>query len=203
MVRGLIDVVFPAVCAGCGAVGDVVCGRCAGELVPAPALAVPPGLDGFGAAFSYEGVARELVARVKYRNARGALDWLAVAMLRTTPPPAIDVVTWAPTTAARRRTRGFDHAELLAGVVGRRLRRPVRSLLVRAPGPAQTGAPRAARDAGPRMHARAAASHRHVLLVDDVVTTGATMTAAAAALRRAGAESVHGLAAARTPRPGR
>lgn len=198
-----MDVVFPAVCPGCGRSGAVLCDRCASGLMPAPAMAVPAGLDGLVVACAYEGVARELVARVKYRNARGALDWLAAEMVGAGRPAAVDVVTWVPTTAARRRARGFDHAELLARAVGRRLRVPVRSLLVRAPGPAQTGAPREARDAGPRLRARPVARDRRALLVDDVVTTGATMTAAAGALRRAGARSVHGLAAARTPRPGR
>jgi predicted amidophosphoribosyltransferase len=158
------------------------------------------GLDGLVVAFAYEGVAREVVARVKYRNARGSLDWLAAAMLDGFAPTGpLDVVTWAPTTPARRRARGFDHAELLARAVGRRARLPARSLLARSPGPPQTGAPRAHRGRAPRFRARATALGRAVLLVDDVVTTSATITTAAVALRRAGARSVLGLAAARTP----
>ena len=101
-----------------------------------------------------------------------------------------------------RRARGFDPAELLA-----RARRRVVSaarraaLLTRAPGPPQTGLPAAARRVGPRFTSSRAAP-RSVLLVDDIATTGATLTAAASALRAGGAARVVALTAARTPRPG-
>jgi predicted amidophosphoribosyltransferase len=168
--------------------------------VSAPALAVPAGVDGLWVGFGYDGVVREVVARVKYRNARAAVDWLAVAMAHALPPGRHhDVVTWAPTTRDHRRARGFDHAELLARAVAARQRVPARPLLTRGPGIAQTGQDRAARRHGPRFDARRDLTGQQVLLVDDVVTTGATLTAAAAALRRAGARSVDGLAAARTP----
>lgn len=166
---------------------------------PAPALPPPPGVDGCYAVFAYEGPARELVARLKYRNHRTTLASLAAAMAASvTAPP--DVVTWAPTTAVRRRARGFDHAELLARAVARHLDRPCRSLLDRRAGPPQTGRPLAERRVGPCLEARSPVSG-HVLVVDDVITSGATCAAAAAALRAAGAARVTVLAAARTPPP--
>ena len=110
----------------------------------------------------------------------------------------IDVVTWAPTTVARRRQRGFDQAELLGRSVARRLHKPARALLRRRPGPAQTGQPAARRRSGPRFETAKPVAGR-VLLVDDVITTGATVTAAALVLWAAGATEVVALAAARTP----
>jgi ComF family protein len=200
MFRSLAEVLLPGSCPGCGAPAEPVCASCVAALQPAPNLATPPGLDRLGAAFAYEGVAREVVARVKYRNARGAVPWLAGAMLDHLPGGwSADVVTWAPTTPRRRRERGFDHAELLARAVGRHAGVPVRGLLTRLPGSPQTGARRDERHAGPQFRARPDAAQRRVLLVDDVVTTGATLAAGAAALRRGGAVSVIGLAAARTP----
>ncbi|MGI9022081.1 MAG: ComF family protein, partial [Acidimicrobiales bacterium] len=150
------------------------------------------------AAFSYEGPGRELVARLKYRNARAALPFLAVAMAALVDPSTIDVVTWAPTAARRRRQRGFDHAQLLARAVARRLRLPCRALLRRRGDAAQTGRTLAERHRGPAFDSRGAAPGR-VLVVDDVVTSGATVSAAARCLRGAGAAEVQVVVAARTP----
>jgi predicted amidophosphoribosyltransferase len=169
----------------------------------------PAPLDGWVAPFSYEGVARELVARVKYRNDRAALPWLATAMsaaFRERYPLGIatarTVVTWAPASAARRRGSGFDHGELLARAVARCLGAPAERLLVREPGPPQTGRSRSDRSPGPTLRSGEGAHGRAVLLVDDVVTTGATLNAAGLALRRAGAASVVAITAAATPRRG-
>ena len=216
--RLVFAAVFPLACPGCGALGAAVCPRCASGLRPPPAAPPPPGVDAWAAPLAYEGVAREVVARVKYRNVRAVVPWLAPqvceallsvdelapAIARDEPPP---VLTWAPTTPRRRRDRGFDPAELLARTIARRLDWPCRSLLWRAPGPAQTSLTADARRAGPRFTsaraqtaiARAAGT---VIVVDDVATTGATLASAAATLRSAGARCVVAVTAARTPPPG-
>jgi ComF family protein len=159
-------------------------------------------VDRCAALLEYSGEGRELVARLKYRNARTSVGFLADAMAALVDPAGIDAVTWVPTTPARRRQRGFDHAELLAKAVARRLGKPRRSLLRRLSGPAQTGLAAEARRVGPQLVARRAAPAARILLVDDVVTTGATASAAARALRAAGARTVEVVAAARTPRRG-
>jgi predicted amidophosphoribosyltransferase len=157
------------------------------------------------AALAYVGAGRELVARVKYRNDRRALGWLAAQTAAHHEPARCQPasITWAPTTPGRRRERGFDHAELLARLVARRLRLPVRRLLVRVPGPAQTGRSKAERACGPRFapspQLAKLARGSSVVLIDDVVTTGATLAAAARVLHAAGVAEVRGLVAARTP----
>jgi predicted amidophosphoribosyltransferase len=223
----LFTTVFPLVCPGCGRRGDPVCARCGAALSRAPSTPPPAGIDAWWAAFAYEGVAREVVARVKYRGARAAVPWLADAMVaamfaaRSDGQLAVDVVTWAPTSRDRRRARGFDPAELLARAVARQLvarrldahqlvaRRlddhvDVRcvGLLDRRTGPPQTGLTGADRRRGPG-HVARRASPPSVLVVDDVATTGATLTAAALALRAAGARDVFACTAARTPPPAR
>jgi predicted amidophosphoribosyltransferase len=189
---------FATSCPVCGASGAAPCAACAAKLKKAPDLPAPAGLESCVAALSYEGVGRELVARLKYRNARAALPGLAGAVAALVDPTTVDVVTWAPTTAVRRRQRGFDQARLLARAVARHLRCPCRGLLTRAPGPPQTGRPRRERVEGPCFHVVGRPPPR-VLLVDDIVTTGATMIAAARALHRAGAIEVRAASAARTP----
>ena len=147
----------------------------------------------------YEGAGRELVARLKYRNARSALAWLAAGMAgQWRNDLAGAVVTWAPTTPRRRRERGFDQAELLARRVARELDLPCQRLLGRPSGPTQTGRAAGERHQGVTFRAIRTAPAR-VLVVDDVLTTGATISAAAEALRRASSDSVIGATAARTP----
>lgn len=199
VVTDLAAVLLPGRCPGCGARGEPVCRACAASLRPAPAARPPGGVDAWASPFAYDGVAREVVARVKYRGERRAVPWLADEMVRVAVAPAAGVVTWAPTTAERRRARGFDHAELLARAVAARLGLPVAGLLRRLPGPHQTGRPSAQRRHGPRFASVRSVEGLTVVLVDDVATTGATLASAAHELRSAGASRALAVTAARTP----
>lgn len=150
---------------------------------------------------AYDDEGRRLVAGLKYTNHRQRAGTVADSLAGLVGD-APDVVTWAPTSAGRRRGRGYDQAELLARLVARRLHRPARRLLVRSPGGShQTGRSAAERRSGPAFELRRLPPS-HVLVVDDVATTGATLASAAAALRAGGARRVDGLVVARTPPPG-
>lgn len=189
-------------CAVCDRPGASPCPACHAQLRPAPPEPDPPGLEGLIVLLRYDGAARELIARLKYRNRRLALGWLAsgLAARAVQVGVVVDAVTWAPTTAAHRRQRGFDHGELVARAVAQTLGLPVRGLLRRQAGPAQTGRPADDRRAAPPRFTpihRFAAGTR-LLVVDDVVTTGATLRSAASALRASGAFVVPA-ALARTP----
>jgi predicted amidophosphoribosyltransferase len=111
-------------------------------------------------------------------------------------------VTWVPLSRRRRARRGFDQAEVLARGVAAAIELPTRRLLVRRRNTAEQ-ARRAARDRRSALR-DAFASTRPVsgavLLVDDVLTTGSTAAACAAALKRSGAERVDVLVAARSLR---
>jgi ComF family protein len=195
--------VFSRRCAGCDRPGAVLCRTCRFALASRPrGHDAPPGVL---VAVPYTGRVRDVLLGFKYRNRRAVAAHLAGLVVNRVAAAGVapDVVTWAPTSAHRRRQRGFDQAELVARQVARQLGRPCRRLLERAPDPTpQTGRDRAERLHGPDFRAHPAVPAVHILLVDDVVTTGATLRAAAAVLRRAGAIDVTPAAVAATPAVG-
>ena len=185
-----------AMCAGCNQPGEILCRRCRFALASSPARV---GDGGVATALPFEGVARQVVLGLKYRNRRAVARHLARFMVRRLHLGTVDLVTWAPTSPARARARGFDQAELLARAVARELGVPCRRLLYRSHGASQTGRSRAQRLDGPSFRARPPRAGLRVLLVDDVVTTGATLLAARDALLGVGVGSVLCVAAAATP----
>lgn len=182
-------------CVVCGAPSAVVCHACATALQAAPSLPLPLHVDACAALFEYAS-ARPLVTALKNRGRRDLVPWLADRLCVRASPPQGAVVTWAPTGTSRRRARGFDQAELLARALARRWGLPCERLLVRQRGPAQAGRTAPERRANPAFAAPRRCPHV-VVLVDDVTTTGATLTAAARAVRASGARSVTGAVVAR------
>ncbi len=140
---------------------------------------------------------RNIVAALKYhgnRRSAGALAAMCVDALSSTD--VVDVLTWIPTLDSHRESRGFDHAELIARHVGALTRTRVRRLLRRTSAGHQTGRTRVERLAGVSFVAHPSVRGRSVCVVDDVCTTGATLSAAAHALADAGATRVTCVAAA-------
>lgn len=191
-------------CAGCGSRGPVLCRTCRFALIARPTIDAP---DGVVVASAFTGRVRDVLLGFKYQNRRAVAAHVAgilVQRIVATDGGAhgLDVVTWAPTSPARRRQRGFDQAELIARAVAAHLGLPCRRLLERDGSAArQTG--RGRRDridpaSRPRFRAHPRTAGR-VLVVDDVVTTGATLTSAEQALRSAGARGVVKAAVAATP----
>ncbi len=218
----LLELIFPTSCAGCGEYGgELVCGACRDSL-PLPAgprcarcarpalyevdacadcLVRKPAFDASYAAGLYRDPLRAMIHRLKYRNGRRLAPYLGGLMVEAVRrsedgTPAFDVVTFVPMHRRKRKERGYNQAELLAGEVARGLGLEVTPLLSRLrPGPAQTGLSLAER----RENVRAAfglkggvslSGRPHILLVDDVMTSGFTLSEAARSLKRAGANRV-------------
>src|SRR3954453_20889828 len=193
----VLSMLFPSRCAACGSTGRSLCHGCRFALAAVGQLRTPVGVV---AAFPFDGVARELIVALKFRHRRAGAAVLATQMVRRLQLPPVDVVTWAPTSNRRVRGRGYDQAELIARAVAKQLGVPCVRLLYRAHGAPQTGKSRAERLVGPAFRARRPRKGLTVLVVDDVVTTGATLLTAADALLAAGVAQVELAAVASTQR---
>jgi ComF family protein len=212
-----IDVGGGGVCRACWASLPVLdsasaCPRCAlpsgGFLCKACRL-VPPAVARTVAFGLFAGGLRTLHHAFKFAGwdlLAAPLGARLAALARATAvTEGADALVPVPSTRRRNHERGYDPAMLLADETARLLRSPRRTLLNRTrESPPQSSLPAARRRANVE-GAFAASPHargRVLVLVDDVVTTGATLFEAARALRAAGALEVRALVLARTPEPG-
>ncbi len=213
----LLDLFLPPACTSCGRTGALLCDACRGRFAPpsrpedrfvAPDAGVVLGdaLILAIAAFAHEGPVRRALAALKYTGASRLAAALAEAappalerLVRISGPAALVPV---PVHRDRLRERGYNQAELIAKALGRHAALPCANLLERVrPTTKQHRLDRAARLAN---LSEAFALKRDlellpatVILVDDIVTTTATLEACASVLRDAGVQAVYGFAVAR------
>ena len=217
---GVLSVLYPAKCAGCSRSGEWLCADCLRRCVPfggarckrcgaaetrygcATCRDHIRSLDEVHAAYEYTGPVRQLVHAFKYRNMSGAAEWMAAQML--TPDFAgvgeAELLVSVPMHPSRQRDRGYNQAAMLCTAIYESSGIPMAAALQR----------KQLREAQARLSAEqrwnnvrgafapgTAVVHGHVLLVDDVCTTGATLEECASVLKHMGAEYVTGLVFAR------
>jgi predicted amidophosphoribosyltransferase len=216
----VLDLLLPQRCVVCGRGGTQLCVGCRDALAPLE----PPLCERCGAptawpvrrcrecagrrlAFAHaraavasDAAARALVAGWKERALRGLSADVAAVAAERLPKPDAELVTFVPADGDRRLRRGHNPAEALARELAAQWELPCEPLLERVRRGRQRGSSAAQRLAVRGAFRASGGVPARVLLVDDVYTTGATVNAAASALRKAGARRVEVVAFARTLR---
>lgn len=215
----------PGSCLLCGADagGTLICADCADDLAPAPApacpqcgeatthgercgacLTRPPHFAATVAPFRYEFPVDRVVQALKYGHQLTVAPWIAACLAERLDAGEYDLIVPLPLHPARLRERGFNQSQEIARHLGRRLGLPVdaASLIRRRPTPPQAGLTQKERHANVRgaFECWTDLAGRRALLVDDVMTTGATADECARVLRLHGATSVTVAVAARALR---
>ena len=168
--------------------------------------------DGCFSPLAYRDRVRDGVHHFKFEGSRACAEPFGELMaqcLQDHLPEEVDAITWAPLNRKRKRKRGFDQAELLARAVGRRQNLPVISVLRKV----HNTQPQSALTQADQRRANAKGAYclregvevagLRLVLVDDVVTSGATLSECAFQLRKAGAQRVWCLTLAQARRGGK
>ena len=205
VVDWLLDLVYPPRCAFCRRLLDRrekgVCRFCRPKLPYVPADGQVQHfryVDKCLSPLYYHGSVKDSLHRYKFGGATAYADIYSEFIVKCIDENQIscDSITWVPLSRRRLRKRGYDQAELLAKLIAKHLgQRPVRLLkkLRDTPPQSQTGSPekRRANIAGAYACLRPERVRgKRILLVDDIVTTGATLSEAAKVLKKAGAKEV-------------
>jgi len=202
LLERMIGFVAPHICLHCGQEGSLLCAQCQKtHLTALPAVCykcrqpAPHGLTcevcrassairSVQVVTSYDGLPKDLVYRLKFARAQAAAKTIADIMMGHCQLPDPNVlVVHIPTATSRIRQRGYDQAALIAHYLGRKLGLTARKALYRHGQTRQVGAGREARRRQLKnsffVPSPRAVKGQHILLVDDVITTGATIEEAA------------------------
>ncbi len=212
MIEKLLQIIAPDTCAVCASEGLCLCDNCSKSALirKKPACVICNSLNetgktcnncyaksklkGASVSYRYEGVVKDLVWAMKYENKRSIARFFADHL-----DELQGVVCYVPSDGKTRRARGYDQAEILASTYAKIHKLPFQRLLVRVKHTRQVGKNRAERIENIKDNFVVVndVAGKEIILIDDVITTGATVSECARVLNTAGAKSVWALAIAK------
>lgn len=197
------ELLFPSQCAFCGRVMETaylqICDPCAKQLQPPPAARRGDFFATCISALPYDDLVRKSVIRLKMKGKRTCAETfgrLMAAQIRQKLEGHYDVITWVPVAGLRRIRRGYDQDQLMAAVIAETLGQPAEQLLKkrrlnRTQSTIHDAAQRRSNVANVfQVVRKEAVAGKRILLIDDVITTGATLSECSRVLLLAGAEKV-------------
>jgi competence protein ComFC len=221
----VLDWVFPPECPGCKTMGTRWCSNCRNTIlnIPEPicpfcgepgkdqsicsdCLSFPPGFDSLRSATLFQGSIREALHQLKYNQDIGLGEVLAPHLVNTFLQQKwdVDLVTSVPLSRKRQRIRGYNQAEMLAKPFAALIRKPYSGKVIQRTidtrSQIELNAEERRKNVTGAFYATAMfIDQKSVIIIDDVSTTGATISECASALKQAGAKKVFALTLARAP----
>jgi len=213
LTEAFLNILAPYDCIGCGREGTILCQGCLmSEVMTLPSRCFlcqvttkdfatcqkcrrKTGLSHVWICAEYSGLAKKLVARLKFQRSSAAAQIIADHMQDILPYLEDVLICHIPTATSRVRQRGFDQSRIIARELSRSSKLPQAALLARLNQSRQVGASREQRiiqlsEAFFVSDNTLVKSAKHILLIDDITTTGTTLSAAARALKAVGAKKV-------------
>ena len=204
----ILDLVFPDSCLNCGKTGSILCNRCLKQIKPIPGQSIhlKQPIEKVLCYTSYSGIMRKIITKFKFENKKRIAETIANLMsemiINRIPEFAKMSLLAVPLHASREKERSFNQALLLARNISKNLNIPcIENVLIR-------------NRATNFMHKlnkkermqniknaftvvdKQAVSGKDIIIIDDIMTTGATLTAIAAELKKSGCNKVYGATAA-------
>jgi competence protein ComFC len=220
-----LDLIFPPECPGCKTIGSRWCAECRDsiQILPEPVCQIcgepgispsicgdcldyPPAFDSLRSATLFEGKIREALHRLKYNRDIGLGEVLASHLVTEYQKQEwyVDVVVSVPLSQKRLRMRGYNQAEVLARPFAGLIHKPYSNQIIKRVVDTRSQIDLSAEERRKNVSGAFYANIMHidqksVIIIDDVSTTGSTISECALALKQAGAKKVYALTLARAP----
>jgi len=208
IIEHILDTIAPHQCVGCGVEGAVLCAECT-DILPrgvsrcyrcqrsttdyktCTSCRSSTALYSVRPVTAYQEVAKDIVRQLKFERQRAGAGVIASCLADFDYEPG-EIVVHVPTATSRVRQRGYDQAVVIARSLASKTNLVHEALLTRLGQERQVGKNRQERKIQMKelFVAVGNAQNKRIVLVDDVITTGATLEACAAALKKAGAKRV-------------